>query len=231
MTSPRLNSMHRPVRGFTLLELLTVIAIIGVLAGILIPTTTAARASAHRARTRVQFSQWAAALEAFRQEYGSYPVFAAGGAALINAAATTDPAGGHLFHDVLAGRRRNGSALQGSALAQNSRGVRFVTFAESDFVRPSDVAAGRNTASDLALVRDAFHNTSIAIVVDANLDGLINALDAPNGFPAVMAPESNVELRPAVVSSDAPEGVHAGVIFYCAPPGATSATDLIASWR
>jgi prepilin-type N-terminal cleavage/methylation domain-containing protein len=231
MTSPRLNSMPRAAQGFTLLELLAVIAIVGVLAGILIPTTTAARASAHRARTRVQFSQWAAALEAFRQEYGSYPDFATGGAALINAAATTETADAHCFHDVLAGRRRNGSALQGSALAQNSRRVRFVTFAESDFVRPSDVAARRNSASELNLVRDAFHNTSIAIVVDANLDGLINALDAPNGFPTVVAPESKVELRPAVILSDAPDGVHAGVIFYCAPPGATSATDLIVSWR
>jgi prepilin-type N-terminal cleavage/methylation domain-containing protein len=52
--------------GFTLIELLTVLAIIGMLAGILVPTVGAARNAAWNARTRVQFAQWAAAMEQFR---------------------------------------------------------------------------------------------------------------------------------------------------------------------
>jgi prepilin-type N-terminal cleavage/methylation domain-containing protein len=213
--------------AFTILELLTVVAIIGILAGILIPTTSAARASANRARTRVQFSQWAAAMETFRQEYGRYPDFGTGaGAALVNAGAASDPAGAHPFHDELAGTRRNGAALEAGALSQNPRRLRFVSFAESDFVRARDVAAGRNAGSELNLLRDAFHSTSIAVIADANHDGVINALDAPAGFPGVAAAGGAFAIRPSI-----PDGIHAGVIFYSAPPGAADETDLITSWR
>src|SRR5258707_15486382 len=62
-------------RAFTLIELLTVIAVIGILAAILIPTTASARVAANKAKTRGQLAQWAAAIEGFRQEYGYYPPF------------------------------------------------------------------------------------------------------------------------------------------------------------
>src|SRR5438270_9643891 len=61
--------------AFTLIELLAVIAIIGILAAILIPTTGTAQVAAKKAKTRSQFAQWGAAIEAFRQEYGYYPTF------------------------------------------------------------------------------------------------------------------------------------------------------------
>ena len=57
---------HSRGRAFTLMELLTVIAIIGVLASLLFPAVRSARQSANKARTRVQFNRWAAAIEGFR---------------------------------------------------------------------------------------------------------------------------------------------------------------------
>ena len=56
--------------GFTLLVLLSVIAIVAILAGLIFPGVRAARVSAHKARTKVQFNQWASAIEGFRSEYG-----------------------------------------------------------------------------------------------------------------------------------------------------------------
>src|SRR5882762_4597219 len=58
------------IRAFTLLELLAVIAVIGILASLLFPGLRSARTAAAKAKTRVQFSQWSAAVEGFRSEYG-----------------------------------------------------------------------------------------------------------------------------------------------------------------
>src|SRR6476646_813608 len=99
-SSPRLNR-RRPA-GFTLIELLTVIAIIGILSAILIPTTSSARTAAKKAKTRGQFAQWGAAIEAFRQEYGYYPTFETSGAGLNkvngNTAGSTNLTAQHRFY-------------------------------------------------------------------------------------------------------------------------------------
>tara|TARA_B110000483_G_scaffold129169_1_gene154819 strand:- start:730 stop:957 length:228 start_codon:yes stop_codon:yes gene_type:complete len=60
----------RRTRAFTLIKLLTVIAIVAILSAIIIPTVGGARKSANRAAAKAQFNQWAAAIELYRQEYG-----------------------------------------------------------------------------------------------------------------------------------------------------------------
>ncbi len=210
--------------GFTLLELLTVIAVIGILAALIFPAVRSARVAANKARTKVQFSQWTAALEGFRSEYGYYPVLH--GSNLVNPPGqATDPATLHLFHDVLAAKRRDGSALPAYTTgtnaqfpeAQNRKLISFYSFGDADFT---------NTASPAPyLLHDAFDNTEIAVLVDRNLDGVIKPGSDFTTLPAVGGMTPSAADFPAA-------GVRAGVIFYAPVPGADTANpDFIFSWK
>ncbi len=59
--------------GFTLVELLTVLAIIALLAGILIPSLTMVRNIARETKQKAQLAAIDQALMAFRSDYGDYP--------------------------------------------------------------------------------------------------------------------------------------------------------------
>ena len=59
--------------GFTLVEMLVVIAIIGVLAAILVPTVFSAMQRAKVARITLEEGNIDAALESYKQKYNDYP--------------------------------------------------------------------------------------------------------------------------------------------------------------
>lgn len=69
-------------RGFTLVELLTVIGIIAVLAGILIPTVNVAIRKAKVAKTRGDVESIALASKLYYDEYGRWPAFESKGTIL-----------------------------------------------------------------------------------------------------------------------------------------------------
>jgi len=144
-------------RGFTLIELLTVIAIIGILAGIIIPSVGAVRKSAKKAKTQSTFSQWAVAIEQFRQDYGYYP----------NAFTFPQAEDGE-FYNLLTGD---------DASTLNTKRIRYYSFSEDSFAEdsPFGVADGQ--------IVDGFGNPNIVMAVDSDRDGVIEGSELPSTPP------------------------------------------------
>lgn len=210
----------RSATGFTLMELLAAIAIIAVLAGLLLPSLGAARGSALKARTKVQFEQWAAAMEQYRQEYGCYPAVGTDGK-LATAADTLQ------FVRTLAGANPDGSAVaDGADLNGNLKRRCFCRFSPGDFFDPDRPGEAADYSGN-ELLCDGFGNTEIAVRVDRTGDGFIRPADDGPLVP-VCGPSGRFFLPDAAALP--PAGVRAGVLFYSAGRGG-GPQDLILSWK
>jgi general secretion pathway protein G len=64
---------RRQIRGFTLVELMVVIVIIGILAGVVVVSYTGRTEKAIEARTKVDFKAIADAIDIFKSDTGQYP--------------------------------------------------------------------------------------------------------------------------------------------------------------
>ncbi len=209
----RTRASQTSERAFTLIELLTVIAIVGILAAILIPTVGAARVFANKAKTKVQFAQWAGAVEAFRSEYGYAPAVTIDG--LVNPTA---------FFAAISGRNYRGEALSGAALSGNTKAISFGAISDAEQVK-DEAGAGRNELCD------AFGNSEIAMLVDADGNGVIAGAELVRR--PVRAGNSVAGFRGSLEPPAArfpAEGLRARVVFYSAGAGG-SADDIVYSWR
>ena len=72
-------------RGFTLIELMVVIVILGILAGLIIPRIMGRPEEARRMKARVQMESIETALKLYKLDNGSYPTTEQGLQALVEA--------------------------------------------------------------------------------------------------------------------------------------------------
>jgi general secretion pathway protein G len=82
----------RNERGFTLIELMVVIVILGILAGLIIPRIMGRPDEARRAKARMQIESLDTALKLYRLDSGNYPTTEQGLQALVEQPAVGPPA-------------------------------------------------------------------------------------------------------------------------------------------
>ncbi|MEQ9825753.1 MAG: prepilin-type N-terminal cleavage/methylation domain-containing protein [Puniceicoccaceae bacterium] len=137
--------------GFSLLELLVVMAVLVLLLSLLMPALQSARQSSLIARSRAQFAQWVMAVEGFRQEYGYLPFLTGEGDTVF---AINEPANRATFLSVLGGDEAE----------LNRYGIAFFRPGPQDLLEPG--------AEDSPLC-DAFQNTALLLLLDGDRDGRI----------------------------------------------------------
>ncbi len=98
--------------GFTLVELLTVIAIIGILAALLLPVLAAVKRSAQKAKAQTEIQGLVTAIQAYDSAYGRFPVSAA-----AQAAANPDFTYGGIFQKPNGGTTTVGTLVNGSIMS------------------------------------------------------------------------------------------------------------------
>ena len=153
-------------QAFTLIELLMVIAIIGILAGILIPTVGSVRKQANIAASKSQISQYVNAIQMFKGEYGYYPFSDAQADSGANVNTLSDD-----FIETLSGRDSSGDPV---TTGGNRRSIDFHSFSESEFLVED------NGDVDESTIADRFNNDAVFIVIDGDGDDTV-VVPKPNG--------------------------------------------------
>ncbi len=172
--------MKNTKKAFTLVELLIVIAIIGILVGMLTPMISSAQKRAVASTSKTFLINIASALERYQAEYGYFPDFLAS-RDRVNLADENFSEG---MIKALTGKTADGARLSQSDRKEYNRKARnFIDIAVSNIVKKN----GKN------MLVDSFENPNIYVCVDADNDGFIKS-----GLPNISDGFSIQEVREIV---------------------------------
>lgn len=149
-------------KGFTLVELLMVLAVVGLLASILIPTAGNIRESALKTLCKAQLSQYINAVLQFKSQYGYYPFARGSKDYVIN---FSDPDVSKEFIETMSGR--DAKTGKPKSVGGNRKRIAFHDFSENEFFILED------DLYSLTQLADRFNNKNIRIMIDGDGDGFI----------------------------------------------------------
>ena len=153
--------------GFTLVEILVVIAIIGLLASLLVPVVGAAMGKVKKTTSKSMFTSWVTAIENYKQTYNYYPILVKGQSVGDDQEYNLGDGTTSLnFVKALSGRDpATGEVLSKEDLKSfNRKGTSFYEFSQEDF-------EDGNTSNGQLV--DGFGNPNIHIVMDTDGNGRV----------------------------------------------------------
>ena len=191
-------------KAFTLVELMIVIAIIGVLVGMLTPMISGAQKRALATTSKTLFSNMASALERYQGEYGYYPNF-------LTAHDRTNLAQENYSEGMikaLTGKNPEGGKLTQSDRREYNRKARnFLDIATANIIKKDGKW----------LIVDSFGNPNIYVCVDSDNDGFIKT-----GFPTIADGFTVMQIKEIVPNPSS--GVRAKAIIFTLKKDSRSAT-------
>ena len=235
--------------AFTLVELLTVIAIIAILMGLLFPALQIVKDQANKVKAKTDVVNTVAAVKQYYTEYGKYPLagvaqtgvattkdYVFGDAASASTAGT--PNNNHLLYDILR-NYPNGSQTRSEGPSGADGNPRQIVFYEgkngiATSGMPRSGFAGNATGGTgiLGCFYDPW-GAQYAVSVDSNYDNFVPVpyLDfpAPSGADLPYASAVNVGCAAWSVGKDGVVGSATSPSYYKAPTGIQS--DDVISWQ
>lgn len=186
--------MKNAKKAFTLVELLIVIAIIGILVGMLTPMISSAQKRAVASTSKTFLINLGSALERYQAEYGYFPDFVAS----RDRTNLADENYAEGMIKSLTGKTADGNRLSQSDRRDYNRKARnFIDVATSNIVKKN----GKN------VLIDSFGNPNIYVCVDSDNDGFIKT-----GLPNISDGFSVEEVRELIPNQSS--GIRAKVVLF-----------------
>ena len=178
------------------------IAIIGILAGMLFPAIGGIRKKARQASATTAFTQWAGAITRYKQVYGYYPNLIHPTIPDMSKDSLYQLEGATVnlnFVKALSGKLPTGTPLSSAdRKSLNRNAEEFCSFGKDDFEDPSNL-------SDATMLIDRFGNRKIRVILDTDNTTNIKNTSGPGGKDSM--PE---EIRGAADTT----GIPARIIIY-----------------